>query len=225
MKKLKSSLKNMAIVLTLIAIVAGGVLATVNAITKPQIDKINEENLANGIKAVMNNDNIKVSEEQTKDEYSFYTVQDAQGQPLGTAVTSTVNGFGGPLKVLVGFDNDGAILGYTVLESAETPGLGAKAQLWFQKGQKGDIIGRKPGERKLQVTKDTNDPEDVDAITASTITSRAFLSAIQNAYDVVIKGQDAQSGATRQSGAKQESKQAEACEAAADSTANDSINQ
>ena len=225
MKKLKSSLKNMAIVLTLIAIVAGGVLATVNAITKPQIEKINEETLANGIKAVMNNDNIKVSEEQTKDEYSFYTVKDAQDQPLGTAVTSTVNGFGGPLKVLVGFDNDGAILGYTVLESAETPGLGAKAQLWFQKGQKGDIIGRKPGERKLQVTKDTNDSEDVDAITASTITSRAFLSAIQNAYDVVIKGQDAQSGASPQAGTNQECKQADACEAAADSTDNDSINQ
>ena len=104
-------------------------------------------------------------------------------------------GFGGDLKVLVGFDPDGKILGYTLLEHAETPGLGAKADLWFQKGQKGDIIGKDPKE-PLTVSKDGGQ---VDAITASTITSRAFLKAVNQAYNAYkATPADAETGATKQ---------------------------
>ena len=104
--------------------------------------------------------------------------------------------FGGTLKVLVGFDLDGKILGYTLLEHAETPGLGAKADKWFQKGQKGDIIGKDPQE-PLTVSKDGGQ---VDAITASTITSRAFLLAVNNAYKAykATPAADAETGATKQ---------------------------
>jgi electron transport complex protein RnfG len=104
-------------------------------------------------------------------------------------------GFGGELKVLVGFDHDGNILGYTLLEHQETPGLGAKADLWFQKGQKGDIIGKNPADG-LIVKKDGGQ---IDAITASTITSRAFLLAVTNAYNA-YKGNsaDATTSATQQ---------------------------
>ena len=193
MKKLKSSLTNMLVVLTIIAIVAAGVLASVNAVTAPQIEKINAENLAAGIKAVMGSDDIQVSDPQEIDAFTAYSINDAAGAALGTAVVTTENGFGGPLKVLVGFSTDGDILGYTVLEHAETPGLGAKAGEWFQD----KIIGMNPGKNNFTVSKDGGE---VDAITASTITSRAFLRAIQNAYDKVIAGQDATSGATRPAG-------------------------
>lgn len=87
-------------------------------------------------------------------------------------------GFGGELRILVGFTPEGAISGYTVLQSAETPGLGAKAATWFQQGAKGNIIGKNPA-TPLKVSKDGGD---VDAITASTITSRAFLKAVNQAY-------------------------------------------
>ena len=65
-----------------------------------------------------------------------------------------------------------------------------------KKGGKGDIIGKNPGEKPLTVSKDGGD---IDAITASTITSRAFLLAVNNAY-AAYKGQqvDAASGATQQ---------------------------
>ena len=207
MKKLKSSLINMALVLTIIALVAGGVLAYVNSVTAPQIQKINQENLDAGIRKVMGSDDIKVAAPQElqatiagkEKTFVVYGVTNAQGENLGCAVQTCESGFGGELKVLVGFDPTGTILGYTILQHAETPGLGAKAGLWFQKEGKGNIIGRNPGERKLQVSKITNDPEDVDAITASTITSRAFLLAIQNAYDQVIaKPADGTTGATQQ---------------------------
>jgi electron transport complex protein RnfG len=99
------------------------------------------------------------------------------------------------LKVLVGFNSEGEILGYTLLEHAETPGLGAKADRWFQKGEKGDIIGQTPAQ-PLTVSKDGGT---VDAITASTITSRAFLLAVNNAYNAYkVKPTDAETGATKQ---------------------------
>jgi electron transport complex protein RnfG len=122
-------------------------------------------------------------------------VKDAQGKDLGAAVESTTMGFGGDLKVMVGFAPEGTILGYTLLAHTETPGLGAKADKWFQKGEKGDIIGKNPQE-PLTVSKDGGQ---VDAITASTITSRAFLLAVNNAYNAYkVTPADGESGATKQ---------------------------
>lgn len=190
MKKLNSSLLNMVIVLTLIAVIAGGILAYVNSVTAPQIEKINSDNLAAGIKAVMGGGEVSVADSETKTaeisgktkEFVVYAVSDASGNSLGNAVQTSENGFGGELKILVGFDPEGTILGYTVLQHAETPGLGAKAGLWFQKDGKGNIIGMNPGKNNFTVSKDGGE---VDAITASTITSRAFLLAIQNAYNTI----------------------------------------
>jgi electron transport complex protein RnfG len=204
MKKLESSLVNMTLVLTAVAVVMGGILAYVNHLTEGPIKEQKEKALADGIKAVMVSDNIKVADPQEVTQtvdgkeltYIIYNVTDAQGKDLGAAVQSTTMGFGGDLKVLVGFDPQGNILGYTLLEHAETPGLGAKADLWFQKGQKGDIIGKTPAE-PLTVSKDGGQ---VDAITASTITSRAFLKAVNNAYNAykATPAVDAESGATKQ---------------------------
>ena len=92
--------------------------------------------------------------------------------------------------------DDGAIIKVVGYSHSETPGLGSKAADWFKKGGKGDITGKNPGESPLKVTKDGGD---VDAITASTITSRAFLQAVNNAYAVYMKGEvDASSGASGQ---------------------------
>ena len=187
MKKLESSLTNMVLVLTLVAVIMGGILAFVNHLTEGPINAQKEKALADGIKTVMvcddlvvaNTDEVKQNDEKGKEmTFTVYQVKDAQGQDLGAAVESTTGGFGGDLKVLVGFDPEGKILGYTLLEHQETPGLGAKADKWFQKGEKGDIIGKDPKE-PLTVSKDGGQ---VDAITASTITSRAFLLAVNNAY-------------------------------------------
>ena len=187
MKKLESSLTNMVLVLTGVAVIMGGILAFVNHLTEGPINAQKEKALADGIKTVMCVDELTVAkpdEVRQNDAkgkemlFKIYQVKDAQGQDLGAAVESTTGGFGGDLKVLVGFDPEGNILGYTLLEHAETPGLGAKADKWFQKGEKGDIIGKNPAE-PLVVSKDGGQ---VDAITASTITSRAFLLAVNNAY-------------------------------------------
>ena len=204
MKKLESSLMNMTLVLTGVAVVMGGILAFVNHLTEGPIAQQKEKTLADGIKTVMvcndlvvaKTDEIKQNDAKGKEQvFKIYQVKDDQGKELGAAVESTTMGFGGDLKVLVGFDAKGTILGYTLLEHAETPGLGAKADQWFQKGQKGDIIGKLPAQ-PLRVSKDGGQ---VDAITASTITSRAFLNAVNNAYQAYkVTPVDAESGATKQ---------------------------
>ncbi|WP_027450319.1 RnfABCDGE type electron transport complex subunit G [Xylanibacter brevis] len=181
MRKLESSLINMVLVLTGVAIIMSIVLASVNHITSEPIALQQQKALADGIKAVMQADDICVSRTDTVQQ------TDDSGKPqlflvyqneLGAAVESTTNGFGGKLRVLVGFNNQGKILGYTILEHAETPGLGAKVTEWFQSGQKSSIIGLSPA-KPLTVSKDGGT---IDAITASTITSRAFLLAVNNAY-------------------------------------------
>ena len=204
MKKLESSLMNMVLVLTLVAVIMGGILAFVNHLTEGPIAEQKEKALADGIKAVMACNDLKVAKtDEVKQNdakgmemtFTIYQIQNAQGNDLGAAVESTTMGFGGDLKVLVGFDPEGKILGYTLLEHSETPGLGAKADKWFQKDQKGDIIGKDPKE-PLTVSKDGGQ---VDAITASTITSRAFLLAINNAYNAYkTTPVDGETGATKQ---------------------------
>ena len=175
MKKLESSLTNMVLVLTGVAVIMGGILAFVNHLTEGPINAQKEKALADGIKTVMcvdeltvaKTDEVRQNDAKGKEMlFKIYQVKDAQGQDLGAAVESTTGGFGGDLKVLVGFDPEGNILGYTLLEHG------------FQKGEKGDIIGKNPAE-PLVVSKDGGQ---VDAITASTITSRAFLLAVNNAY-------------------------------------------
>lgn len=179
MKKLKSNLVNMTVVLTVISVIAGGVLAYVNQVTQGPIAAINEQKLQDGIKQVIlgtTDGELNVEQPDTLDGgYVLYKTD------KGTAVMAIENGFAGPISVLVGFDELGAVKGYTILATSETPGLGVKADTWFQKDGKGSIIGRNPGEKELVVSKDGGD---VDAITASTITSRAFLKAVNNAYQV-----------------------------------------
>lgn len=197
MKKLKSNLTNMVSVLTGIAIVCGGLLAYVYSLTEAPIQAANNKALSDGITAVMGGGEVKVEAPDTikrtidDKELTFIVYKTDKG----TAVQSTdPNGFGGNLTVLVGFNQAGEILGYTVLENNETPGLGAKCPDWFQKGAKGDIIGKDP-KNELKVKQDGGE---VEAITASTITSRSFLRAVQQAYNTLKEEYDGNTGATKQ---------------------------
>jgi len=222
MKKLESNIANMAIVLTAIAVVAGGLLAWVNNVTAGPIEQINNQAIENGIKSVILGDRdieFRVEDPTEKEGFVFHNVYDMNDNLLGTAVESTdKNGFGGAFKVMVGFDSEGKILGYEVLEHSETPGLGAQANDWFRQksgevqeqsavttlllgapGKPGNhnIIGMNPGDDMMTVSKDGGQ---VDAITASTITSKAFLRAVNAAYKAVFgyTAADAVSGASSQ---------------------------
>ncbi len=109
----------------------------------------------------------------------FYVARNADSI-VGTAVrTYTDRGFSGRFTIMVGFLPDGTIHNTAVLEHKETPGLGDKMDIrkapWSEQ-----FRGKNPAEYRLQVRKDGGD---VDAITAATISSRAFCDAVQRAYD------------------------------------------
>lgn len=180
----------MVAVLLIVTTISSALLSWTNSMTDGAIQKQKRLALADGIKKAMCVDALQVASSdtvrQTADgrEMTFvvHKVDDTTGHHIGVAIESTVVGFSDNLKVLVGFAPTGKILGYDVLEHSETPGLGAKSAEWFQTGGKGCIIGRQmDAGNPLAVSKDGGD---VEAITASTITSRAFLKAVNNAYTV-----------------------------------------
>ena len=190
----------MVLVLTGITIICVGILAMVNEVTKAPIAAANAKTLSDAVNAVVpgfDNDPIAEKQLQVVDgvEYTIYPATKG-GESIGAAVESTTMGFGGDLTILVGFNKDGQINDYSLLNHAETPGLGAKADTWFKSGNKGDITGKSPKDGALTVSKDGGQ---VDAITASTITSRAFLKAVNAAYAAFAgKNTDGNSGASQQ---------------------------
>ena len=190
MKKLESNLTNMTAVLVGVALITGSLLAWLNKATEaPRLEQ-QALSLSRDMSVVMGGGHCREVSVDTLTrsfdarDYTFvvHTLSAADGRPAGKAVETEVMGYGGPLAVLVGFDNEGKVLGYAIRKTSETPGLGIKADMWFQHGGKGSIIGRCPHAEPLAVTKDNGD---IDAITASTITSRAFLKAVNQAAEVI----------------------------------------
>lgn len=199
MEKLKSTLPNMLLSLTGICVVAGAILAGVNQMTTEPIAASKAASLEAAIKAVTPEFDNKPAEESymaaTYDGDSLRIYPAKKGDELvGVAVeSSTKKGFGGEIKVVVGFDPDGKLINYSVQKHSETPGLGSKMQEWFRTDKnKQSVIGRTLTEDGLKVSKDGGD---VDAITAATISSRAFMDAINRAYSA-YKSVDEASGAT-----------------------------
>lgn len=199
MEKLKSTLPNMLLSLTGICVVAGAILAGVNQMTTEPIAASKAASLEAAIKAVTPEFDNKPAEESymaaTYDGDSLRIYPAKKGDELvGVAVeSSTKKGFGGEIKVVVGFDPDGKLINYSVQKHSETPGLGSKMQEWFRTDKnKQSVIGRTLTEDGLKVSKDGGD---VDAITAATISSRAFLDAINRAYSA-YKSVDEASGTT-----------------------------
>ncbi len=221
MKKLESNILNMAAVMTVIAVVAAGILGWVHTITEKPVAIKAQQAVSNSIKSVILGDSdveFSVAPARESNGFVFHKVTDMDGHSLGTAVETTdANGFGGSIRIMVGFDPEGKILGYRVLEHSETPGLGAQADEWFRQPSKQggeeqskletlffgapakagnhNIIGLNPADDMLTVSKDGGQ---VDAITASTITSKAFLRAVNAAYKEIFgyTAADAVSGAS-----------------------------
>lgn len=191
MAKLKSTLPNMVIVLGLISAILGIVLGYVYNITKEPIAKVQIEVLNKGIKAVVPgfdslSNNYKVAANDATDSLTFYDCY-KEGEWIGTAVkTFDNNGFGGTISIMVGFNPHGSIIKTTTLSHSETPGLGDKIDA-KKSNFSTQFYGKDAANFKLSVKKDGGD---VDAITAATISSRAYCRSIDRAYQafMTVKG-------------------------------------
>lgn len=199
MAKLKSTLSNMLLSLTIICLAAGAILAGVNLYTAGPIADAKAAALQNAIREVVpafdNNptEDAYMAVTGDGDSVKIYPAKKA-GEFVGAAVESnTKKGFSGEIRVIVGFDAAGKLYNYSVLQHAETPGLGAKMQEWFRTDKnKQNVLGRTLADGELKVAKDGGD---IDAITAATISSRAFLNAVNRAYSA-FAGTNATTGAT-----------------------------
>lgn len=191
MAKKESTFGNMVITLIVVTFVAAALLGSVYSVTKEpirlaELRKKNEaiEAVAPEFDNVPSEDFYKV--EADGDSLTLYRVR-MNDSVVATAVeTFTNNGFSGLFRLMVGFRPDGSIIDIAVIEHMETPGLGDKMEQ-----DKSDFHvqfqGKDPSDFKLMVKKDNGD---VDAITASTISSRAYCEAVQRAYDAFISTRD-----------------------------------
>lgn len=188
MAKTESTFMNMTLSLTLIALVASASLGFVYKMTKVPIEISALNKKLDAIKQVVpeftNNPNAEMYRLPTGagDSLEVYPAR-SDDEIIGYAVsTYTPDGFSGNISLMVGFKPDGTIINTTVLEQKETPGLGTKIT---EPGFKNQFNGKNPAEFSLKVKKDGGP---VDAITAATITSRAFCDALERAYNTLKKG-------------------------------------
>ena len=193
MAKLESTFKNMVLSLVIISMVAAGALAGVYILTEKNIALQEAQKQQAAILAVLP-EGCTVAEPEEVEGLTIYKAF-KDDQWIATAVETSEVGFDGPQVIMVGLDAEGKVLDYVVLKQTETPGLGAHIDHWFKDaiGNR-SIIGKKAG--ALAVTKDGGE---VDAITAATISSRAFLKAINKAYNAIAaQSVEAATGATQQ---------------------------
>ena len=185
----KSNLTNMVLCLFTTCLVCGAILAGVYALTAAPIAETNAKILRASIGAVLP-EGGELSEPQEASlagqTYEYYTLKQ-DDDVVAYAVKSTVVGFGGPLTLMVGVTSDGVVYNTSVLAHSETPGLGAKCNT--DEKFMAQWKGFDTTEKILSVKKDGGD---VDAITASTITSRAYTQAVANAVALAasLKGAD-----------------------------------
>lgn len=183
---MESTLKNMVLTLFIITLVSASAVGIVYQITKEPIAQAKAAKITAAIAQVLPEfDNNIEESKQVKEidggEVTVYTATKG-GEPVGYAIeTFTNNGFSGLVKLMVGFLPDGTIKMIEVIQQNETPGLGDKMDR-----SKSDFAvqfdGKNPADFKLAVKKDGGD---VDAITAATISSRAFVDAVDRAYKVL----------------------------------------
>lgn len=176
---MKSSLRNMVLMLFVIALVCSAAVAVVYDMTKEPIRKAQEQKVVDALRGVLpefdnapervERDGCWVYEARLGDEVVGYAIE-------GTSP----NGFNGDVTLMVGYCTDGTIYNIEVLAQAETPGLGDN-----MKSDDNLLInsfrGKKAGEMTMTVTKDGGD---VDALTAATISSRAYAEAVALTYEV-----------------------------------------
>ena len=206
---MKSSLKNMVLVLFTITLLSSAAVGGVYMLTKEPIAQAKVAAVNNALKQVLPEYESTTSQTIEVAELPIVThTATIADKAVGYAVESiSKNGFGGAVRLMVGFDAEGKILNINVLEQKETPGLGTKM------ADEGNVLllslkDKNAAEVNMTVKKDGGD---IDALTAATISSRAYAEAVAVAYEAykVASGKqsvagDVATGATKQEGGKYE---------------------
>ena len=164
--------------LLLICMVTAGLLAGVNAVTKPIIDELNAAATQEAISAVLPGGFDK---ELTDFADASHIVSKVYQGANGYAVEVGPGGFDNTITMMVGIDNEGKVLGISIVSHTETAGLGAVAAA----GTPAGIAFRDQFAGASGSVSVTKDGGTMDAITGATITSRAICVGVNAALDAV----------------------------------------
>lgn len=171
-------------ILVLFAVVCTSVLVLIQRLTEPQIKQqalAQQRALLNQLLPATEYDNDLLR--------ACYLVEDPllgshqpqrlyiayrQGQQVASLITSEAAGYAGPIRLLLGSDPQGRLLGVRVVEHQETPGLGDKIE-----STRSAWIQMFTGKQRLE----GDDPRwdvrktggDFDQLSGATITSRAVI--------------------------------------------------
>ena len=196
---MKSTLFNMVAVLFSITLIASAGVGAVNMITADAIAETKAAATKAAVANVLPEFDSNEQSEQTIDDMPIVVYTAKKGdKTVGYAVESmTKNGFGGVIRMMVGFTTDGKINNVNVLEQAETPGLGTK-MCDESNALLSSIQGKNSWEIEYKVKKDGGE---LDALTAATISSRAYYDAVARAYQAFLVASGAKDKADGVSGA------------------------
>ncbi|HHJ09976.1 MAG TPA: RnfABCDGE type electron transport complex subunit G [Bacteroidetes bacterium] len=189
MAKKESTLLSMFLALFLVTLISATILGFVYEFTKDAIAASRAAKQTEALKKVLppfNNNPVQEMYKKAVDGDTLYFFPAREDSALvGIAVnTFSPKGFSGMIRIMVGFLPDGTIKDVAVLEHKETPGLGEK-MVRNKSNWSVQFQGKNPKTYRLAVKKDGGD---VDAITASTISSRAFCDALERAYKYLTEG-------------------------------------
>lgn len=174
---MKSSLRNMVLMLFVIALVCSAAVAVVYDVTKEPIKRAQEQKVVDALRMVLP---AFESVEEMEEREGVYVATKGD-EVVGYAIEGTSpNGFNGNVSLMVGYTAEGTIYNIEVLAQAETPGLGANMES-EDNVLIGSFKGKKAEEMTMTVRKDGGD---VDALTAATISSRAYAEAVALTYEV-----------------------------------------
>lgn len=172
-------------ILLIITMIAGLLLGVANNLTKEAIienSKVSKEDLnyilpqASSIQDINNVD----IEGNVKEIYEALNANNV----VGHVIKVTTKGFHGPVDFVIGISNDGKISGAKVLSHSETPGLGAK----ISEEKFTSRFKDKPANGYLELVKITpNKDNEVEAISGATVSSRASVTAVNEAITFYLK--------------------------------------
>lgn len=171
----------MLLSLALIAGICGLCLGGVYSLTKEKIEAAAQQKKEAALKEVLpayetlQEGTVALSEDPER-QMEYYMAY-AGDELVGVAVsTYTKQGFNGEFNLMAGILPDGTLNKVSVLKQGETPGLGAKMT---EPSFYTQFEGKHPSSFRFIVKKDGGD---VDAITAATISSRAYCDALDRAF-------------------------------------------
>lgn len=178
---------NMALKLLIICSIAAFALGVVNAMTAPEIKRLEDDAKAKALSQIITTGNADANQEIMIEDNagvsSYYNIEDG-GEIIGYILYLKAKGYGGNMTVMASYTKAGDIMGSVLMNNAETPGFGKKAE---KDGYMDKFIGRGSNGNPIP-TLTYEVEESVDTVTGATITFMGVSSALKFGSEFVKGG-------------------------------------